>query len=160
MPRLHLLRSSHDLRICLRFSLRYFRHRMGLLATTYVFTLLTITLRFLRRQTRTKTLQRPCGYRTTTARLSYNHRVIFKTSLYKSYDARTMTLRKSQGVGTLTVPLSCNYVHGFKRPSIFIFGFHLNCVSKLCDHKSCYEEASLVEHGPKVWNSVIRVCIF
>ena len=30
---------------------------------------------------------------------------------------------------------------------------HLNCVSKSCDHTSCYEEASvLVEHGPKVWS--------
>ena len=48
--------------------------------------------------------------------------------------------------GALTdcfLPLSCNYVHGFKRPSMFIFGFHLNCVSKSCDHKSCYEEASV-----------------
>ena len=61
----------------------------------------------------------------------------------------------------LTVQLSCNYVHGFKRLSMFIFTFHLNCVFKLCDHKSCYEEASvLVEHGPEVWNSVIRLCIF
>ena len=42
---------------------------------------------------------------TETARLSYNHRVIFTTSLYKSHDARTMTLWKSQGVGTLTVQL-------------------------------------------------------
>ena len=57
--------------------------------------------------------------------------------------------------------LSCNYVHGFKRPSMFIFGFHLNCVSKSCDHKSSYEEASiLVEHGPKEWNSVVRLRIF
>ena len=63
-----------------------------------------------------------------------------------------MTLRKSQGVGTLTVQLLCNYVHGFKRLSMFIFAFHLNCVLKSCDQKSCYEEASvLVEHGPKVW---------
>ena len=93
-------------------------------------------------------LQRPCGYRTTTARLSYNHRVIFTTSLYKSHDARTITLRKSQGVGTLTVQW-------------FIFAVHLNYVSKSCDYKSCYEEASvLVEHGPKVWNSVLRLCLF
>ena len=29
------------------------------------------------------------------------------------------------------------------------------------DHKSCYEEpVFLVEHGTKVWNSVIRLCIF
>ena len=46
--------------------------------------------------------------------------------------------------------LSCNYVHGFKRLSMFIFAFHLNFVSKSCDHvsKSCdykfyYEEASV-----------------
>ena len=92
---------------------------------------------------------------------------------------------------------------------MFIFGFHLNCVSKSCNHKSlragysptpflkpsgciklgvpCVlymlcaqgprhtvtitEKSSitnramkrlvfLVEHGPKVWNSVIRLCIF
>ena len=30
---------------------------------------------------------------------------------------------------------------------------HLNRVSKSCDDKSCYEEASVfVEHGPKVWD--------
>ena len=61
----------------------------------------------------------------------------------------------------LTVQFSCNYVHGFKRPSMFFFRLHLHCVSKACDHKSCYGEASvLVEHGTKVWNSVIRLCIF
>ena len=126
-----------------------------------MFTLFTITLRILSVTKKDKTLQRPCGYCTTTARLSYNHRVIFTTSLYKSHDARTMTLQKSQGVGTLTVQLSCNYVHGFKRLSMFIFAFNLNCVLKLCDHKSCHEGASvLVEHGPKVWNSVICLCIF
>ena len=26
---------------------------------------------------------------------------------------------------------------------MFIFTIHLNCVLKLCDHKSCYEEASV-----------------
>ena len=70
----------------------------------------------------TQALQRPCGYRTTAARLLCSHRVIFTTSPYKSHDARTMGLRKSQGVGTLTTQLSCKYVHGFKRPSMFIFG--------------------------------------
>ena len=63
--------------------------------------------------------------------------------LYKAHDAGTMTMRKSQGVGTLTVQLSCNYVHGFKRLSMLIFAFHLSCVLNLCDHKSCYEEASV-----------------
>ena len=42
-----------------------------------------------------------------------------------------MTLRKSQGVGMLTVQL-------------FIFAFHLNYVLKSCDHKSCYEEANVL----------------
>ena len=51
-------------------------------------------------------------------------------------------------MGTLTVQL-------------FMFAFHLNYVSKSYDHKSCYEEASvLVEHVPMVWNSVIHLCIF
>ena len=56
-----------------------------------------------------------------------------------------MTLRKLQGFGTLTVPLSCKYmyVHGFKRPSMFILDAHLNCASKSCVDKSCYEEASV-----------------
>ena len=66
----------------------------------------------------------------TTARLSYNHRVIFTTSIYKSLDARTMTLQKSQGVGMPAVQLSCYDMHGFKLLSMFIFAFHLNCVSK------------------------------
>ena len=39
----------------------------------------------------------------------------------------TLRLRKSQGVGTLTMQLSYNYVHGFKGPSM---DAHLNCVSK------------------------------
>ena len=52
----------------------------------------------------------------------------------------------------------CMNLNGY--PCSF-FAFHLNCVSKSCDHKSCYEEASvLVVHSPKVWNSVIRLCIF
>ena len=128
--------------ICLRFSLRFFRRRR-LKATTYVVTLLTITLRFLSGTNKNKTFQRPCGYRTTTARLAYNHRVIFTSSLYKSHDARTMTLQKSQGDGTLTVQLSCNYVYRFKLLSMFIFAFNLNYISKSCDHKSRYEEASV-----------------
>ena len=74
------------------------------------------------------------------------------------YINRMMPVRR---VSKLTVQFSCNYVHGFKRLPMFIFAFHLNCVSKSCDHKLFYEEAGvLVEHGPKVWNSVIRLCIF
>ena len=137
MPQLHLLRSSYDLFVydflydffgivggykprrmclhCLRSPYDFFGDKLG--------------------QNITETLR--ISY--DNARLSYNQRVIFTTSRYKSHYACTITLRKSHGVGTLTVQLSCNYVHGFKRPSMFIYGFHLNCVSKSCDHKSCYE---------------------
>ena len=149
MPRLHLPRSSYDL-----FVYDFLYDFFGIVGSYKLRRLGLHCLRspydFFRRQTSTST-----------ARLSHNHRVIFTTSLYKSHDAHTMTLRKSQGVDTLTVQLSCNYVHGLKRLSMFTFAFHLNCVLKLCDHKSCYEGASvLVEHGPKVWNSVERLCIF
>ena len=91
-----------------------------------------------------KTLQRPCGHRRTNARLSCSHCVIFTTSLYKSHNAHTMTLRKSQGVGTLTVQLSCKYVHGLNGHPCSFLDAHLNCASKSCDYKSCYEEASVV----------------
>ena len=108
-----------------------------------MFTLLTITLRFLRRQTRTKPysdladiVRQPQGYRTIIV-LSSRPPYINRTM------PGTMTLRMSQGFGTLTVQLSCNYVLGFKRPSMFIFGFHLNCVSKSYDRKSCKIEASV-----------------
>ena len=146
MPQLHLLRSSYDLfvydflydffGIVGGFKLR--RMRLHYLRSPYD---------FFRRQTRTKLyrdlgdiVRQPQGYRTII--------VLSSRPPYKSHDARMMTLRKSQGVGTLTVQLSCNYVHGFKRLSMFIFAFHLNYISKSCDHKSCYEEASvLVEQG-------------
>ena len=99
--------------ICLRFSLRFFGIVGGYKLRRMCLYCLRSPYDFFCRKPG-QTLQRPCGYRTTTARLSYNHRVIFKTSLYKSHDARTMTLRTSQGVGTLTVHLSCNYVLEFK----------------------------------------------
>ena len=66
-----------------------------------------------------------------------------------------MTLRKSQGAGTLTVQLPCKYsmcmdLNG--HPFSFLDA-HLDRVSKSCDDKSCNEEASVfVEHGPKVWD--------
>ena len=90
---------------CLRFSLRFFRHRRRQYATTFAFTLLTITLRFFRRQQGQNLTQ--------TLRILYdNRRVIVQsrvtdtTTPYKSYDARTMTLRKSQGVGPLANQLA------------------------------------------------------
>ena len=146
MPRLHLLRSSYDLFVY-DFLYDFFgivggyklrRMRLHYLRSPYD---------FFRRQTRTKLyrdladiVRQPQGYRTII--------VLSSRPPYKSHDARTMILRKSQGVGTLTVQLSCNYVHGFKRLSMFIFAFHLNYISKSCDHKSCYEEACvLVEQG-------------
>ena len=133
MPRLHLPRSSYDLFVY-DFLYDFFGIVGGYKLRRMWLHCLRSPYDFFQRQTRTKL----CGYRTTNARLSYDHRVIF-TTLYKSHDAPTMNLRKSQGVSTLTVQLSSTYVHGFKLLSMFIFAFHLNCVSKSCDHKSCYK---------------------
>ena len=69
-----------------------------------------------------------------TLRISYDNRKVIDQSLcylYKSHDARTMTLRKSQGVGTLIVQLSCNYVHGFRWSSMFIFGYTFELCSNV-----------------------------
>ena len=126
MPRLHLLRSSYDLFVY-DFPYDFFGIVGGFKLRHMCLHCLRSPYDFFRRQTR-KNL-------TETLRISYDNlkvivpsSYIFTTSLYKSPDARTMALRKSQGVGTLTVQLSCNYVHKFKRPSMFIFGFHMNCV--------------------------------
>ena len=101
MPRLHLLRSSYDL-VVYDFPYDFFdivggnklrRLRLHCLRSPYD---------FIRRQTWTK----PYIDLADIVGSSYSHRVIFTTSSYKSYDARTMTLRKSQGVGTLANQLA------------------------------------------------------
>ena len=147
MPRLHLPRSSYDFFVY-DFLYDFFGVVGGYKLRRMCLHCLRSPYDFFRRkleQNFTETLRISYDNRKVIVQSSsmYNYRVIFTTSLYKSYDARTMTLRKSQGVGTLTVPLSCNYMHGFKRLSMFIFAFQLNYVSKSCDHKSCYKEASV-----------------
>ena len=120
MPQLHLPRLSYDL-----FVYDFLYDFLGIVGGYKLRRMCLHCLRspydFFRRQTRTKLyrdladiVRQPQGYRTTI--------VLSKTpALYKSHNARTMTLLKSQGVGTLTVQLSCNYVHGFKRLSTFNF---------------------------------------
>ena len=133
MPRLHLPRSSYDLFVY-DFPYDFLASWAAISYDVCVYIAydhLTISIGDKLEQNLTETL----------LILYDNCKVIVQSSCYLL--DRTMTSRKSQGVGTLTVQLSCNYVHGFKRPSMFIFGFHLNCVSKSCDHKSCYEEASV-----------------
>ena len=116
--------------ICLRFSLRFFGIVGGYKLRRMCLHCLRSPYDFSWRQTRTKRyrdladiVRQPQGYRTII--------VLSSRPPYKSHDAHTMTLRKSQGVGTLTVQLSCNYVHGFKRLSMFTFAFHLKCVFKV-----------------------------
>ena len=105
MPRLHLLGPSYDL-----FVYDFFGILGGIsygVCGYIAYDHLTISIGDKLEQN----LQRPFRYRTTTTRLSCNHRVIFTTSLYKSHNTRTMTLRKSQGAGTLTaiVVLLCEW---------------------------------------------------
>ena len=100
MPRLHLLRSSYDLFVY-DFPYDFFGIVGG-------YKLRRMCLHYLRSpydffgdklgQNLTETLRISYDNR----KVMFNHRVIFTTSLYKSHDVRTMTLRKSQGVGTLT----------------------------------------------------------
>ena len=121
MPQLHLPRSSYDLFVY-DFPYDFFGIVGGYKLRRMCLHCLRSPCDFFRWQTRTKPyrdladiVRQPQGY----------HAVIVLSSrppYYKSHDARTMTLRKSQGVGTLTMQLSCKYVHGFKRPSMFIFG--------------------------------------
>ena len=121
MPRLHLQRSSYDL-----VAYDFLYDCFGIVGDFKLRRMCLHCLRspydFFWQQTRTNL--------TETLRISYdNRKVIVQSScylhdpLYKLYNARTITLRKSQGVGMLTVQLSCNYVHGFKLPSMFIFRY-------------------------------------
>ena len=101
MPRLHLLRSSYDLFVY-DFPYDFFGIVGGYKLRLMCLHCLRSPYNFCRRQTRTKPyrdladiVRQPQGYRTII--------VYFYDLLYKSHDARTMTLWKSQGVGTLTV---------------------------------------------------------
>ena len=141
MPWLHLPRSSYNLFVY-DFLYEYFGIVGG-----YKIRRILLCLRspydFFRRQTRTK----PYRYLAGIVRQPQGYRTSITLSSRPPYKNCTMPIwwpcGLSQGVGTLTVQLSCNYVHGFKRLSIFIFAFYWNCVLKLCDHKSCYKEASV-----------------
>ena len=123
MPLLHLPRSSYDLFVY-DFPYDFFGIVGGYKLRRMYLHCLRSPYAFFPLQTRTKPyrdladiIRQPQGYRTIIVLSSRPPR--------KSHDACTTTLRKSQGVGTLTVQLLCDYVHGFKRPSMFIFGFHL-----------------------------------
>ena len=52
--------------------------------------------------------------------------------------------------------LSCNYVHGFKLPSMFFDMFQSHVIT----NRAMIKPVFLVEHGPKVWDRVLRLCIF
>ena len=125
MPRLHLQQSSYDLFVY-DFLYDFFSIVGGYKLRRMCLHCLRSPYNFSWRQTRTVLYRdlvdivwQPQGYRT-----------IIVLSSRPPYINRTMTLRKSEGVGTLIVQLSCNYVHGIEWLSMFIAAFHLNCVSK------------------------------
>ena len=94
----------------------------------YVFTLLTITLRFLSATNLDTIFQRPCGYRMTTARLSCSHCVIFTTSLFN----HTITLLLQSRKESVRLLCNCRIImcmdlNGHPCSSL---DAHLNCVSK------------------------------
>ena len=125
MPRLYLPRSLYDLFVY-DFPYDFF----GIVGAYKLRCMCLLCLQspcdFFRLQTRTQSfrdladiVRQPQGYRAVIVLPSQppyiNHTI-------------TLRLRKSQAVGTLTMQLSYNYVHGFKRPSMFIFG----CTFELC----------------------------
>ena len=75
--------------ICLRFSVRFFRHGRWLKATTYVFKFFTITFRFLS----VSDWDSPHRDLAEIVRKQHSHHVIFMTSAQKSHDARAMSLQ-------------------------------------------------------------------
>ena len=129
MPRLYLPRSLYDLFVY-DFPYDFFGIVGGYKLRCMCLHCLRSPCDFFRLQTRTQSfrdladmVQQPQGYR-----------AVIVLSSQPPYINHTITLRlrksqpKSQGVGTLTMQLSYNYEHGFKRPSMFIFG----CTFELC----------------------------
>ena len=97
--------------ICLRLSVRFFRHRKWLRATAYSFTFYTSTVQFLVRAFGVGSRQS----RTETVRRSYGNRAVSAFSALKSYSARAASIRRSRGDGTVTAQfpydlrLSCSF---------------------------------------------------
>ena len=132
MPRLHLPRSLYDLFVY-DFPYDFFDIVRGYKLRRICLHCLRSPYDFFWRQTKTKPYRDLADFVRQPQSYSYNHRVIFTTSLYKSHDAGRVTLRKLQGVAgcAIIVWLSATIMHWFKRPSMIIFGFHLNCVFKV-----------------------------
>ena len=124
MPRLYLTQSLYDLFVY-DFPYNFFGIVGG-----YKLRCMCLHCDFFRLQTRTQSFRdladivlQPQGYR-----------AVIVLSSQPPYINHTITLRlrKSQGVDTLTMQLSYNYVHGYKRPSMFIFG----CTFELMTNRS------------------------
>ena len=123
MPRLYLPRSLYDLFVY-DFPYDFFSIVSGYKLRCMCLHCLRSPCDFFRLQTRTQSFRdladivlQPQGYR-----------AVIVLSSQPPYINHTITLplRKSQGVDTLTMQLSYNYVHGYKRPSIF------GCTFELC----------------------------
>ena len=127
MPRLHLLRSSYDLFVY-DFLYDFFGIVGGYMLRRMCLHCSRSPYDFFPRKTMTNPyrdladiVRQPQGYRT----------IIVLTSQIARcpYDDLAEVAR----VVTLTVQLSFNYVHDFKRPSMFIFGNTFSHVIVLCD---------------------------
>ena len=122
MPRLHLLRSSYDLFV-FDFLYDFFGIGGGYKLRRLCLHCLRSPCNFFRRQTRTKPyrdladiVQQPQGYR---------------TIIVSSSQIARCPYEDLAGVDTPTLQLSFNFVHEFKRPSMFIFWYILELCFKV-----------------------------
>ena len=138
MPRLQLPWSSYDL-IVYDFPYDFFGIVGGYKLRRMCLHCLRSPWDFFRRQTRTK----PYRDLLDIAQQLQGNRAVIVLSSRPPYIDRTMTLWKSQGVGTLTVHCRVSMCMDLNDHPCLFLDAHLNCVSKSRDDKSCYEAASV-----------------
>ena len=159
MPRLHLLRSSYDLFVY-DFLYDFFGIVGGYKLRRMCLHCLRSPYDFFRRQTRTKLyrdhadiVRQPQGYRT-----------IIVLSSRPPYINRTMSVRWPCGSRKESVRWLCNCrvimcvdLNGY--PCSFLHSIWTMFQSHVITNRATKRLVFLVEHGPKVWNSVIQLCI-
>ena len=160
MPRLHLPRSSYDFFVY-DFLYDFFGVVGGCKLRRMCLHFLRSPYDFFRRLTRTKPyrdladiVRQPQGYRT-----------IIVLPSRPPYINRTMSLRWPCGSRNESVRPLCNcrviicmYLNGY--PCSFLHSIWTVFQSHVITNRAMKRLVFLVEHGHKVWNSVIRLCIF
>ena len=147
--------------ICLRFSLRFFCIVGGYKLRRMCLHCLRSPYDFFRRQTRTKLYRDLADI----VRQPQVYRTIIVLSSRPPYINRTMPVRwpcrsRKESVRWLCDcrVIMCTDLNGY--PCSFLHSIWTMFQSHVITNRAMKRLPFLVEHGPKVWNSVIRLCIF